>query len=133
MGPMRRSGAILFAVAVLAVGGTTAAEPEVTVDLRCPAHTAPGRVRCDLDATPPPGTTLSWADVVVLPGSLAPLRGRLAPADGDVRPERATFAFAVLAKDRGPAEVRVALRAVVCREGGCRTSVVEKKVAVTVD
>jgi hypothetical protein len=122
----------LCALALLAFAPAVAAEPEIAVELRCPTSAAPGRVRCDLDAMPPAGMTLTWADVVVLPGSIPPLRGRLAPSDGDVRPERATFAFAVLAKDRGPAEVKVAVRAVVCREGSCRTSVVEKKAAVLV-
>lgn len=123
----------LTGLGLLFVVGTTAAEPEIAVDLRCPARATAGRVRCDVDATPPAGTTLSWADVVILPGSIPPLRGRLAPADGDVRPERATFAFAVLAKDRGPSEVRVAVRAVVCRDGSCRTSLVEKRAAVQVE
>ncbi len=123
----------LAGLLVLATAPAMAAEPEITVDLRCPAHTPPGRVRCDVDATPPPGTTLTWADVVVLPGSIPPLRGRLAPADGDVRPERATFAFAVLAKDRGPATVKVAVRAVVCHEGACRTSTVAKEAPVVVE
>lgn len=121
-----------LAFALFASAGTSA-EPDVTVSLRCPPKVAPGRVRCDVDATPASGATLSWVDVVVLPGSLPPLRGRLAPSDGEVRPERASFAFALLAKDHGPAEVRVAVRAVTCREGGCVATSVERKVDVTVE
>lgn len=125
---------LLLTTALLAfASAATPADPEVTVSLRCPPKVAPGRVRCDVDATPAQGASLSWVDVVVLPGSLPPLRGRLAPSDGEVRPERASFPFALLAKDHGPAEVRVAVRAVTCRDGGCQATRVERKVDVTVE
>lgn len=130
---MRWHSVLLPLAVSLFASAAISAEPDVTVSLRCPPKVAPGRVRCDVDATPASGATLSWADVVVLPGSLPPLRGRLAPSDGEVRPERATFAFALLAKDHGPAEVRVAVRAVVCREGGCLATSLERKVDVTVE
>ena len=130
---MRWHSVFLATALVLLVGTAISAEPDVTVSLRCPPKVAPGRVRCDVDATPAAGATLSWVDVVVLPGSLSPLRGRLAPSDGEVRPERASFAFALVAKDHGPAEVRVAVRAVTCREGGCVATRVERKVDVLVE
>ncbi|CAN5760622.1 hypothetical protein BH09MYX1_BH09MYX1_31150 [soil metagenome] len=130
---MRWYATLFVPVALFVAASAFPDAPALTVTLRCPAKVAAGRVRCDVEAVPSRGSTLSWADVVILPGSLAPLRGRLAPADGEVRPERAAFGFALLATDHGPAEVRVAVRAVVCGDAGCNATSVERRIDVVVE
>lgn len=127
--------AVLLFASVFGLGPPSLAQapPAFTVTLRCPERAAPGRVRCDVDATPPAGSTFGWADLIVLPGSIPPLRGRSSPADGEVQPARASFAFALLAKDRGPQKVKIAVRAVVCAPAGCHAERVEREAAVVVE
>lgn len=83
----------------------------------------PGRVRCEADVNAPPGTSLSWVDlqIVETPPFLSALKGRIGPADATLK-EKAEwrFSFGLVAKARGSGDVRLRVRAVVCRESGCQ-------------
>jgi hypothetical protein len=107
-----------LAVSLLAsppVGG-----PAVT--LRCPASQGTGRVRCSVEAVAQPGSTIAWADVVIVatPAFAAVLRGRLAPDDAiDQTGDRWRWEFALAARTRGRGEVTVRVRSVVCVGASC--------------
>lgn len=116
-----RLGSAVLALCVL-WAAPLGAEPGIAVALRCPAAAAPGRIRCDLEATAPVGARISWADAVLREASpsLTPLRARLAAADaGEARPERYAWAFAVVAKERTTVDLTVQVRAVLCRGESC--------------
>lgn len=105
---------------VLLMALTTPPEPGVA--LRCPPSQGTGRVRCTVEATAASGTTLSWADVVILsvPPFASVLRGRLAPEDAiDQGTERWRWEFALAARNRGRGDVTVRVRGVVCVGQSC--------------
>jgi hypothetical protein len=113
---------VWFALALLgfAVVGDTA-DPALT--LRCPASQGTGRVRCTVEALAHAGTSISWADVVIVstPPFTSVLRGRLAPDDAiDQSSDRWRWEFALAARTRGRGDVTVRVRAVVCvGQGAC--------------
>lgn len=114
---------LLFAGAALAVAVT------------CESAPGAGRVRCEAGVEPAPGREIAWADVVVVKTApfLTALRGRIAPSDaGERSSSRWTFAFALVARERGTGEVLVRARAVVCGAGGGACAPVEQEASAVV-
>lgn len=131
---MRLRSAVLAACVLWAA--PVGAEPTIELLLRCPATAAPGRIRCNLEAAPPAGAELAWADAVLrdLSPSLTPLRARLAPADAEgARPERYVWAFAVVARERTTVELSVQVRAVLCRGASCLPVRADAKASIRVE
>ena len=92
------------------------------VALKCPGSQGTGRVRCSVEAVAHQGTSLPWADVVIVstPAFATVLRGRLAPDDAiDQSADRWRWEFALAARTRGRGDVTVRVRAVVCAAGAC--------------
>ena len=121
MGSLMRPGSAVLALCVF-WAAPLGAEPAIEVVLRCPATASLGRIRCDLEVVAPAGARLSWADAVLREASpsVTPLRARLAPADAvEARPERYTWAFAIVAKERATVDLALQVRAVLCRGDGC--------------
>ena len=79
---------------------------------------APGRVRCDVEATAPPGASITWGDVVLAqtPSFTAALRGRIGPRDATLRrPDAWRWALALVARTKGSGDVDARVRLVMCR------------------
>jgi hypothetical protein len=110
---------VWFAIVLATALAGEATDPAVS--LRCPASQGTGRVRCTAEAVARGGSTISWADVVILstPAFATPLRGRLAPDDAiDQTSDRWRWEFALAARTRGRGDVTVRVRAVVCTSDG---------------
>lgn len=110
-------------------------EPPLVASLQCDRAAEPGRVRCTVEARASAGRTLQWADVVLvsLPELTQALKGRLSPADRISRDaERERWAFALVAKKTGEAELKVRVRAVVCEGSRCVAAVVDAIATVRV-
>jgi hypothetical protein len=119
---MRRSSVLVAALGVLMTAAGARAAPELSANMGCALEAGTGRLLCTVTLTPPPGSTLSWSDAVVVrspPGAHA-LRSRV--ASGRASPERILIGF-VLTEGRGGA-IEVRARAVTCpeapRQGACR-------------
>ncbi len=94
--------------------------PEATV--RCDPSPGPGRVRCELEARPRAGESIAWGDAVLasVPPFVTALRGRIGPSDAVERtPERWRWAFALVARERGHADLAARIRLVLCRGAAC--------------
>jgi hypothetical protein len=104
---------------MLATGAGAA--PELSATMGCALEAGTGRLLCTVTLTPPPGSSLSWSDAVVVsspPGAHA-LRARV--ASGRATPERILIGFVLTEGKGGAIEVRA--RAVTCpkapRRGTC--------------
>jgi hypothetical protein len=87
--------------------------------MTCERADAPGRVRCEVEATPRPGLVITWGDVVIAktPPFVSALRGRIAPADAMVRrPDAWRWAMALVARAKGAGDVEARVRLVVCEQ-----------------
>jgi hypothetical protein len=88
----------------------------------CEASPAPGRFRCDVAVRTPQGTTMTWADVVVLEAAdfILPLRGRVGPRDATAHePDIYRWALGFVAKTRGAGDIVFGVRAAVCKGESC--------------
>ena len=112
------------ALVVLAALGTStgaAAPPELGASMGCALEAGTGRLLCTVTLAPPPGSTLSWSDAVVVsaPAGAHALRSRVASARAT--PERILIGFVLTEGGGGTIEVRA--RAVTCpeapRRGAC--------------
>ena len=95
----------------------------VTVKMSCEPVDGPGRVRCEVEARVPSGTTIAWGDVVLLktPDFVGALRGRIGPRDAVVHdPDLWRWALALVARQKGSGDVQARVRLVLCRaDGAC--------------
>lgn len=103
------------------------------VTASCERAVGPGRVRCEAEINVPSGAEVRWADVqiVVTPAFVSALKGRIGPADAMVRDRsKWRFSFGLVARGRGTGEVKLRMRAVVCREDVCGPELVPVTVAI---
>jgi hypothetical protein len=114
--------------AVLGVLTATAgagAAPELSASMGCAREAGTGRLLCTVTLTPPPDSSLSWSDAVVVrsPPGAHPLRSRVASARAT--PERILIGFVLTQGGGGAIEVRA--RSVSCpkvpRRGACRSAI----------
>lgn len=121
--------------------GSTAAPPNaanagngnVNVTASCERAVGPGRVRCEAEITVPSGAEVRWADVQIVetPSFVSALKGRIGPADAMIRDRsKWRFSFGLVARGRGTGEVKLRMRAVVCREDTCGPELVPVTVAI---
>src|SRR5689334_7583572 len=113
------SGAALLATSMTV--GFSRAEPGRNEALRatatCDRIAGPGRVKCEAEVVAPSGSTVLWADAVVVetPAFVSALKGRIGPADTTARDkEKWRFTFGLVARARGTGDVKLNVRAVVC-------------------
>jgi hypothetical protein len=114
-------------------GGATATGPTATLD--CPRAAGPGRVRCEVEARPPAGAVIKWADVEVLttPPFASPLRARVGPSEASIREEAGWhWTLALAARGRGTGEIAVRVRLVSCVRDVCTPSEVPASAALAV-
>jgi hypothetical protein len=117
--------AILAAFSALALTVAPAvaqedAAPRAT--LTCEHVSAPGRVRCEVEARVPAGNSISWGDVVLqrVPPFAIALRGRIGPHDASVRePGLWRWPFALVAREKGAGDLEGQVRIVVCKDRSC--------------
>ena len=116
----------------------------LAVAVTCESAPGAGRVRCEarvepsraVDAGVASAPEIAWADLVVVKTSpfLTALRGRIAPAEASERTaNRWTFAFALVARERGTGQVVVRARAVLCAAGGGGCAPVEREASADVE
>jgi len=101
--------------------------------MTCDRASAPGRVRCAVEARVPASRTIAWADVVLvdLPDFVTALKGRLGPGDVTTRePTSEAWAYGLVAKKTGRGEVRARVRLLVCEAGDAAAP---RCVPVTID
>jgi hypothetical protein len=114
-------------------GGASQTSATATVD--CPRAAGPGRVRCEVEARPPSGAVIKWADVEVLttPPFATPLRARVGPGEASVREEAGWhWTLALAARGRGTGEIGVRVRLVSCVHDVCTPSEVPATAALAV-
>ena len=90
--------------------------------MTCEHVEAPGRVRCDVEASVGPGETIVWGDVVIVrtPPFVGALRGRIGPHEATSRdPDVWRWALALVAREKGGGEVEGRVRLVVCKGTKC--------------
>jgi hypothetical protein len=108
-------------LAALMVTAVADAGAELSASMGCALEAGTGRLLCTVTLAPPPGSTLSWSDAVVVraPRGAHALRSRVASARAT--PERILIGFVLTEGGGGPIEVRA--RAVTCpkapRRGAC--------------
>jgi hypothetical protein len=137
LGP--RSGITAALVASL-LGSTPvppvrAEAPPATASMQCEPNAEPGRVRCTVEARARTGAVIRWGDVVIAaaPERMAPLRGRISPAEATTRDDGVwRWGLALVARERGTFDVRVRARLVVCEADRCAPFEVEAAVPVVV-
>jgi len=89
--------------------------------MTCEHVDAPGRVRCDVEASVATGESILWGDVVLLktPPFVGALRGRIGPDDATAHgAETWRWALALVAREKGSGEVEGRVRLVVCKRAG---------------
>lgn len=101
--------------------------------MSCERVSAPGRVKCAVEAKATAGRSITWADValVELPDFVVALKGRIGPSDvteHEVSSQR--WAFGVVARKRGEGTLKARVRLVVCESGDASTG---RCTPVTVD
>lgn len=109
--------------------------PPVTATMQCEPNAEPGRVRCTVEARARTGVAIRWGDVVIAsaPERMAPLRGRISPAEATTRDDGVwRWGLALVARERGTFDVRVRARLVVCEGERCAPFEVEAAVPVVV-
>jgi hypothetical protein len=90
--------------------------------MTCERASAPGRVRCDVEARVGAGESIAWGDVVIerTPAFADALRGRIGPHDATVRePQLWRWGLALVAREAGAGEVLARVRLVVCQGARC--------------
>jgi hypothetical protein len=115
---------VAASIIVIACAPSSAgAGQDVEVTASCAPIDAPGRVLCDVEArAPASGPKLRWADVAILDAApfLTPLKGRLAPSDAAAHDASTWhFRFALVARDKGEGDVKLAVRVVACDGDKC--------------
>jgi hypothetical protein len=88
-----------------------------------------------VEARPPAGAVIKWADVEVLstPPFAAPLRARVGPGEASVREEAGWhWTLALAARGRGTGEIGVRVRLVSCVHDACTPSEVSATAALAV-
>jgi hypothetical protein len=86
--------------------------------MTCEPADAPGRVRCEVEATILPGASITWGDVVLtrMPPFASALRGRIGPGEAMVsRSDSWRWALALVARAKGVGDVEARVRVVVCQ------------------
>jgi hypothetical protein len=112
-----------------------AATPDVQVAARCERAVAPGRVRCDVDASVGNGAALKWGDVIVVraPDFVVPLKGRIGPSDATAHGDDAwRWSFAVVARQKGEGDLALRVRLVVCEGTTCAPQAIDATARVAV-
>jgi hypothetical protein len=126
--PILVSHAALVALAVFATLAPSSADeaippPRATAAITCAHAAEPGRVRCEVEAKPPPGgAILKWADAVLVstPPFVTPLRARVGPSDATTHEDSVwRWAIALAARTRGSGEVEARVRIVSCVRDAC--------------
>lgn len=115
----------------------SAESPPLGARLTCEPAAAIGRVRCDVEVSPPTGARVGWADALVVesPEFARPLRSRVrAVREAGRGPARAPLAL--VATRIGQGTLRVRARAVLCADtdalAPCRAAMVDLDVELRV-
>jgi hypothetical protein len=121
---------VSFATVVLAFVVPAAGDesPWIRAALVCDPAPDLGRVRCEVEARAPAGSSIAWGDVEVLrvPALVTALRGRVGPHEASVHePALWRWTFAVVARETGTGELGVRVRVVMCGDKGCEPREVE--------
>ncbi len=115
--------AALVALGVASPSPSVADEPRATAAITCPRAPEPGRVRCEVEAKPPPGGAIvKWADAVLVsaPAFVTPLRARVGPSDATTHEDSVwRWAIALAARTRGSGEIEARVRVVTCIHEAC--------------
>jgi hypothetical protein len=123
---------------LLLMAATPAGADEPTATMTCERASAPGRIKCSVEAHVPAARTIAWADValVELPDFVTALKGRLGPADVTAHdPAMHAWAYGLVAKKVGDGQARATVRLLVCERADkprCVPIAVEVKATVHV-